>query len=180
MPLRYRLGKAFFEMADSRRRIAAVVVVCAAAAGLLDYAVNYFLTGYSVTHNTQRLINASVVGSAIGLVTLLIFLGARERRRRLLEDLRKVAELNHQVRNALQVVVYSQFVPQSLEQRQAVMASVERIDKTLRELFPLIGQRKFDSSLEHPGERASPLPDDLPIQETQEGAERRGQKTKTS
>jgi hypothetical protein len=47
----------------------------------------------------------------------------------------KVAELNHHVRNALQVIRDSHLLPEE-RQAQAVIESVERIDRTLRHLFP--------------------------------------------
>ena len=57
-----------------------------------------------------------------------------------------VAELNHHVRNALQVIRESHYLPED-RQAQAVMESVDRIDRTLKHLFPSTASR-FDRKKE--------------------------------
>jgi uncharacterized membrane protein len=52
-----------------------------------------------------------------------------------MQEMHTVAELNHHVRNALQVIRDSHLLPED-KQAQAVIESVERIDNTLRRLFP--------------------------------------------
>jgi phage terminase Nu1 subunit (DNA packaging protein) len=53
------------------------------------------------------------------------------------EELARVAELNHNVRNALQVIRHSHTLERD-EQAEAIVASVDRIDETLRRLFPAL------------------------------------------
>jgi uncharacterized membrane protein YbhN (UPF0104 family) len=142
--IRYWLGKTAFDVAGSRAHIVAVVAFCGVAAALLDYISYAAVRQTGTLKSVQFLAAAVVLGLAVAAVALLVLLGIRERRRRLLEDVRKIRELNHHVRNALEVVLYSQYVPPSEEQRRAVLASIERIDRTLRHLFPLgEGQNGF-------------------------------------
>jgi hypothetical protein len=143
--MRYKVGKAIVEITDSPTRIGVAVALSGILAGLLEYSVHVLVKGGNTPESVQAVVDAVIVGFAVAGVVFLLLLSSRERRRRVVDDIRKIAELNHHVRNALQVVVDSQYVPQSLEQREAVLASVDRIDKTLRELFPVIGEREEDS-----------------------------------
>ena len=54
----------------------------------------------------------------------------------------------HEVRNALQVIVYGEYESAATptEHRTAILGSVEQIDTTLRQLFPVIGDRANDRS----------------------------------
>jgi len=65
---------------------------------------------------------------------------------KVVDDLRRIAQLNHEVRNALQVIVYGEYESAATptEHRTAILGSVEQIDKTLRQLFPVIGDRADD------------------------------------
>ena len=145
--MRYRIGRTIVEITDSPVRMAVAVVLSGAVAGTLEYVVQASVRHARTPALVQAVANALIVGLAVSIIMLLILLSTRERRRRVLDDIRKIAELNHHIRNALQVVVDSQYLPQSQEQREAVLASVDRIDKTLRELFPVIGEREGESSL---------------------------------
>jgi hypothetical protein len=83
--------------------------------------------------------HASVDALVIAFLTMMlvsvVITAARARRRQVLKEMRTIAELNHHVRNALQVIRDSHFLPED-RQAQAVMDSVERIDVTLKRLFP--------------------------------------------
>jgi hypothetical protein len=52
--------------------------------------------------------------------------------------------LNHHVRNALQTIMYSEYLPDSEENRKVVLEGVERIGRILQELFPAVGERLED------------------------------------
>ena len=47
-----------------------------------------------------------------------------------MDDLRRIAQLNHEVRNALQVIVYGEYESAATptEHRTAILGSVEQID----------------------------------------------------
>ena len=92
----------------------------------------------------QALANAVILGIFAAFFGLLVLTAARERQHKVQDDLRRIAELNHQVRNALQVIVYGEYSPDISQRRSAVLAGVEKIEGTLRELFPLVGERTDD------------------------------------
>jgi hypothetical protein len=98
------------------------------------------MTHIAVAHMGPPLaFHASVDATVIAILTMSIvsggILAARARRRRVIQEMRTVAELNHHVRNALQVIRDSHLLPEE-QQTQAVIESVDRIDSTLRRLFP--------------------------------------------
>jgi hypothetical protein len=59
----------------------------------------------------------------------------------------RIAELNHSVRNSLEVIVLAHYSEADLEHKGIVLECTDRIDQKLRELFPAIanpetGKRK--------------------------------------
>lgn len=80
-------------------------------------------------------IDAIVIGCVAATIGALVLVGVRERRKRDIEHLRTVAELNHSVRNALEVIVHSHYLSRN-DHTTEVLESVDRIDRTLRTLFP--------------------------------------------
>jgi hypothetical protein len=131
-------GARFFASMDSLLIATVVTLACGLVAALAEYG-----THIAVAHMSARQIeiHAAVDATAIGLVTVtligsLIVL-VRVRRRMVVEELARVAELNHNVRNALQVIRHSHTLERD-EQAEAIVASVDRIDETLRRLFPAL------------------------------------------
>jgi hypothetical protein len=57
---------------------------------------------------------------------------------------RQVAELNHNIRNALMVVLLAQGLPP--ERAEMVQDAVERIDQTLRQVVPVAGKKSAAAS----------------------------------
>ena len=86
----------------------------------------------------------AIVGDVIAVALFLFLLTyveltmIRERRMRVIRDMRTVAELNHHVRNALQAIQYATHSSSDRTQVLTITQSVERIDKILRELFPVV------------------------------------------
>jgi hypothetical protein len=78
------------------------------------------------------------MGFATAVIISMLLLAVRERHRRMLQEVQRVAELNHTVRNALQVIVHSQYLPPDEQDAGAILESVQRIDDSLRDLFPTI------------------------------------------
>ncbi len=89
----------------------------------------YYFPGTLISAFTDDLI----IGIGAGL---LVFLYERRRNRYLREQLGIVAEMNHHVRNALQVVSYSVEKQQDEKLKNMLHESVERIDWALREILP--------------------------------------------
>jgi nitrogen-specific signal transduction histidine kinase len=60
-----------------------------------------------------------------------LFEAARERRARIRADIEKSAELNHEIRNALEVIGHAGYLLNDVVYGSAVAESVDRIKKSL-------------------------------------------------
>ena|ERR1041384_7313529 len=60
----------------------------------------------------------------------------RERRARLRQKISVIADMNHHVRNALQVISFHAYTNNDKEQLEAVRESMERIQWALKEVLP--------------------------------------------
>ncbi len=108
-----RFEKSMQVLAGSHLRIGFVVLLFGLSAGLLEFGVHTAVMRASASPRMQAMTDAAAVGFAAALVPLFVLLAARERHRKLLDDLRKIAQLNHHVRNALQTILYSEYLPAS-------------------------------------------------------------------
>lgn len=93
----------------------------------------------------------AVVSGILSGAMVWILLGlVHGRRRRLIEYVRRVADLNHHIRNAMQIIVYQATLthadPDQIEQ---VENAVRRVDAALHEIFPILGDRKNDAPVHH-------------------------------
>lgn len=96
----------------------------------------------------------SLCTAAVGALLVWIILRVSANQRKVIrEELRRVAELNHNVRNALQVIAAAQHFEHLDEQHAAVNASVSRIDETLHRLFPVVDQRQTSRPLSRKTDR---------------------------
>jgi hypothetical protein len=143
-PVRHRFEKSVQALAGSPTRIALVVVLLGLSAGLLEFGIHTAVMQADASPRMQAMTDAAMVGLAAAWAPFLILLAARERHRKVLDDLRKIAQLNHHVRNALQTILYSEYLPDSEENRKVVLEGVERIGRILQELFPAVGDRLED------------------------------------
>src|SRR5215470_10829356 len=80
-----------------------------------------------------RLLDDLAGGFIAGLIA---YWQARNRNRFLEQRLRIIALMNHHVRNALQVITYSQYLQPHENQVGQVKQAVERIEWALREVLP--------------------------------------------
>ena len=146
--MREQFERTIGAVASSPLRIAVVAVCFGLSAGLLGYIIHIFAMRMSVSPQAQTGIESVLLCCAAALAPFLLLIAARERRRLVVDDLRRIAQLNHEVRNALQVIVYGEYESAATptEHRTAILGSVEQIDTTLRQLFPVIGDRANDRS----------------------------------
>lgn len=77
-----------------------------------------------------------LTGIAAGLLYFQITRIERERRATTQERLRTIAEMNHHIRNALQVIAYASTATDKTQSVELIDQSVERIEWALREVLP--------------------------------------------
>jgi ABC-type bacteriocin/lantibiotic exporter with double-glycine peptidase domain len=79
----------------------------------------------------------AVVAALAGLLLFKVLADARRRHREMLRHMETIAEMNHHIRNALQVIAYHTVShPSSGQAVDQVGEAVERIEWALREVLP--------------------------------------------
>jgi len=79
------------------------------------------------------LIDDLLVGIVAGAM---VFAYERHQHKLVLARLRVIAEMNHHVRNALQPILYSPFLPEQAQQVRTIQEGTRRIEWALREVLP--------------------------------------------
>ncbi len=102
--------------------------------GVLDW----FVTREYLPRMSLILAGAAVA-LVVGLLTFQILTDIQERYQAMVDRLRRIAELNHHIRNALQVIAYHNVPERSERAIQQVNAEVVRIESTLREVSAALG-----------------------------------------
>jgi cbb3-type cytochrome oxidase subunit 3 len=120
---------------DSKPVAVGFTIGSAALAASLEYFTHLTVDHFAFSDDLHAALDASVMALMTLLLVGFTVAAFRERRRRVNEAIRSVADLNHHVRNALQVIRDAHYLPED-EQADAVLNSVDRIDSTLRRLFP--------------------------------------------
>ncbi len=133
-----KLGALIGKVSDRPLFTCVATLVGGLVFSVLEYSVMSGLARSGLTPERQTLVDAATIGSGAAVVLWVLLLGVRARRRRVAEDLARIAELNHEIRNALQVITHVQYLTASRE-REMVLTSVSRIDAVLKRLFPIGG-----------------------------------------
>jgi len=128
----YEIGTFLVELTESK----AGVFIFGAASGLIPAAITLISAHAlrNISHATALV--AFCVGITMAIIGGVEAAATRSRRLRVFEDVVKVADLNHHVRNALQAIQYATHMPSGSDQIHIIDDGVQRIDQTLRHLFP--------------------------------------------
>ena len=81
------------------------------------------------------------VSLAVGVLVFQILTDIQKRYQGLLDRLKRIAELNHHIRNALQVIAYNNVGERTGPAIQQVAAEIARIESVLREVSNALGER---------------------------------------
>lgn len=150
----FRLSRLVGYVCDTPLRTAIAVVVVGVAVGLFNFGVDRALIELEIGPDLHSGVQAAIAGVGAAVATLWILLAIRERRRRIADELSRVAELNHTLRNALEVIIGSHYPPEE-QHNFMVLESAKRIDAKLKELFPALGverreRKRFGGGGKHP------------------------------
>jgi hypothetical protein len=121
-------------------RVQRALVGCAVGAftflsgGVLDW----FVTRQYLPRISLMLAGAAVA-LAVGLLVFQLLTDIQERYQAMMDRLQRVVELNHHIRNALQVIAYHNVPERSEQAIQQVNAEVLRIESVLREVSAALG-----------------------------------------
>jgi two-component sensor histidine kinase len=126
---------------ETRTRAVAILVLLLAgvwcAGALAHLALTFALIRLGVRMWPAIYIEAAVAGSIGALLVGILLVLVLYRREALRRQLLVVAELNHQVRNALEIIASSTSRIGDKKTVVTILEAVTRIDVTLRSLFPM-------------------------------------------
>jgi hypothetical protein len=114
----------------------AVVMVCF---GLFDYFADFAMLQFRVHAELHAAAHAAFVGLGTGFTAVVFLLARRQRRHIVIDELQRVAELNHRLRNSLQLIVDAQHTRADEEEKRITLEAVDAMDETLKQLFPALG-----------------------------------------
>ena len=123
---------------ESRRKLLLVMAGFAAAAFLVAELMHYLLVP-DLGPVRERLMAEAGSALILGMLAARLLHHAYKARQHALARLRVIAELNHHVRNALEVISLSAYITRDEEAIRHIMEGVNRIDWALREILPQEG-----------------------------------------
>jgi hypothetical protein len=129
----------------SRLRTLLAIFLAFVFVGLTKSLIVLFALHDSDRHTRMLVIDSCLSGVLSAAIVAIVLVGVRGRRRRILNYMRQVDALNHHVRNALQtIILHTESTAEQRATLAAIRTSVRRIDQTLRDAFPIVGDRKTD------------------------------------
>ena len=123
----------------SRTQRALAALVLAAAIFLGGGVLDWFVTRQYLPRISLMLAGAAV-SLAVGLLAFQILTDIEKRYQGLLDRLQRIVELNHHIRNALQVIAYHNVPERTGPAVQQVTAELARIESVLREVSGALGE----------------------------------------
>jgi hypothetical protein len=120
----------------SRTRVALTVSVFALMIAAVGFGFDRVLIREGLARTGVLFVSNLLTGVVASALFLQYKLRDEERQRLLKDRVQKLAEMNHHVRNALQVVAFYQYQTQDPEAARLIQESIQRIEWTLQEVLP--------------------------------------------
>ena len=119
----------------SRARVAATIVLVLFLAGSMKYGLAGLLVQAGASREEMRTQDAILTGLFCVIIVSIALAAERFRREQFRERVKVVSDLNHHLRNALEIIIHGHLLPQNA-QTTAILESVERIEHALRKIVP--------------------------------------------
>ncbi len=121
---------------DSRIRLIVLCLCVVLLVWIVGFGFDHLLAKDGVTRTDILLTSNALTGVVTGFLFYSLSNNERQRRQLVQERLRTIAEMNHHIRNALQVIAYASAAENPTESVEMIRSSVERIEWALREVLP--------------------------------------------
>jgi hypothetical protein len=121
---------------DSRARLIAVCIGVVLLVWIVGFGFDRLLARDGIARVDILLTSNALTGIVAGFLFFSLINYERLRRKLLQERLATIAEMNHHIRNALQVITYAATAADNEESVELIRNSVERIEWALREVLP--------------------------------------------
>lgn len=113
-----------------------VAALAALAVFMVGAGLDWFVLHENESRNIAISLSDTLAAMIAGALVFRLLQYERERRRHIRHRLEVIADMNHHVRNALQVISLSAYSFADQQQLTAVKESVERIQWALKEILP--------------------------------------------
>ena len=120
---------------DSRVRLLLICLCVVMLVTAVGFGFDHLLMKEGVRRYDILLTSNGLTGIVAGFLFFTLSNQERERRKRMQLQLRTIAEMNHHIRNALQVITYAASSEGHAGSVDLIRNSVERIEWTLREVL---------------------------------------------
>ena len=134
-----RLAEFVGRVSDRNFPTCLFAVVVMITFGLFDYFADFAMLRTAMGPRGQAAAQAVFVGIGTGITALIFLLARRQRRQHIVDELRRVAELNHCLRNSLQIIMHAQHTIENKEEKRMTLEAINMIDTALKHLFPALG-----------------------------------------
>jgi hypothetical protein len=122
-------------MTSSQCSIAIAVGITLFVVGVAKFLIVLLLLDIGVARAVLQVQDAILMGGLAAALVWVLLAAVEVRQKQVQQQIRVVADLNHHLRNALTIILASEYLRES-EKATAILESVERIDTTLRLLLP--------------------------------------------
>ncbi|HUO61319.1 MAG TPA: hypothetical protein VMU24_11670 [Candidatus Acidoferrales bacterium] len=107
--------------------------------GFFEYFADRLTLDLGINAELHASALAAFVGVGAGAGTFVFLVARREQRRIVQDELRRLAELNHRLRNSLQIIADAHYAGPDDTHRKMMMQAVASMDECLKQLFPALG-----------------------------------------
>ncbi len=120
----------------STARMFLLAILAAAIVFVIGTGMDLLILREHESRNLAIELSDALGGVVAGVLVFRLLLYERERRARIRQKLNIIADMNHHVRNALQVISFHATSHADKEQLEAIRESMERIQWALKEVLP--------------------------------------------
>jgi hypothetical protein len=121
---------------DSRSRLIVLCVCVMLLVWTVGFGFDRVLAKDGVTRTDILLTSNALTGIVAGFLFYSLGNNERVRRNQVRERLHTIAEMNHHIRNALQVITYAAATENNAKSMELIRSSVDRVEWALREVLP--------------------------------------------
>lgn len=136
-PAQHATGKLLLRLSSTMRGRIIFGIVMGVATGLVSFALHAI--GMSNLYGHGGLIVSAGISIFVAVVSYMQLDAVRLRRDLVIQQVRSAAELNHHVRNALQVIHYAAHLGTDDTNLGMIEENIQRIDEALRDIYPATG-----------------------------------------